>query len=185
MTETTTTSSTTTTTTTTTSTTTSASVGATVAFSEDTFYRLSNEYLSTNYSLAIKNENGILSRKLNMTLSEDDGKQYWQIKRIPNADDRYWFACRFLGKDVRLFFDPWSEINPLMAEADDTSTGQQWIVKSMSDGTWGISNVLWGSGAQLSTHIDTLRLFIDMKVNTRMKWIFTEAGKITAADEFL
>jgi hypothetical protein len=70
------------------------STGATVAvffrgFTEDTFYRLSNKYLSTRYSLAIKNENGILSRKLNMTLSEDDSGQYWQIKRIPNANDRY------------------------------------------------------------------------------------------------
>jgi hypothetical protein len=47
-----------------------------VAFAEDTFYRLSNKFVSPWYSLAIKNESGILSRKPKMTLSDDDGGQY-------------------------------------------------------------------------------------------------------------
>ncbi|OBT48458.1 hypothetical protein VE00_01411 [Pseudogymnoascus sp. WSF 3629] len=190
-------------TTTTSSTTTSASVGATAAFAEDTFYRLSNQYLSATYSLAIENDKGILSRKLNMAISGDDGGQYWQIKRIPDADDRYWFACRFLGKDVRLFLDPLDQINPLMAAANDTAVGQQWNVKSVGDGTWRISNVLgnwgisnvfgnWGisnvlgdPGAQLSTYSDTHELFMSMKHDIGTVWSITKVRKITVADDFL
>ncbi|KFY89628.1 hypothetical protein V500_05575 [Pseudogymnoascus sp. VKM F-4518 (FW-2643)] len=170
---------------TTSSTTTSASAGATVAFAEDTFYRLSNKFLSADYSLAIKNEYGILSRKLDMTISGDDGRQYWQIKRIPDADDRYWFACQFLGKDVRLLLDPSDRIRPLMAAADDTAMGQQWNVKSVGDGTWRISNVLGNSGAQLSTYSDTYGLFMDMEHDTGTVWSIAKVGKITAADDFL
>ena len=172
---------------TTSSTTTSASAGATVAFAEDTFYRLSNKFLSADYSLAIKNENPILSRKLYMTISGDDSRQYWQIKRIPDADDRYWFACQFLGKDVRLSLDPSDQITPLMAAADDTATGQQWNVKSVGDGTWRIriSNVLGNSGAQLSTYSDTYGLFMDIEDDTGTKWSIAKVRKITAADDFL
>ncbi|KFZ17070.1 hypothetical protein V501_01920 [Pseudogymnoascus sp. VKM F-4519 (FW-2642)] len=189
-------------TTTTSSTTTSASVGATAEFAEDTFYRLSNLYLSAGYSLTIENDKGILSRKLNMAITGADGGQYWQIKRIPNTDDQYWFACQFLGKDVRLFLDPSDQINPLMAAADDTAVGQQWNVQSMGDGAWGISNVLgnwgisnvlgnWGSnvlgdlGAQLSTYSNTHELFMSMEHDTGTVWSITAVRKITVADDFL
>ncbi|KFZ20528.1 hypothetical protein V502_03151 [Pseudogymnoascus sp. VKM F-4520 (FW-2644)] len=171
---------------TTSSTTTSASAGATVAFAEDSFYRLSNKYLGAGYSLAIKKEYPILlSRKLDMTISGDDSRQYWQIKRIPDADDRYWFACQFLGKDVRLSLDPSDQIIPLMAAADDTATGQQWNVKSVGDGTWRISNVLGNSGAQLSTYSDTHGLFMDIEDDTGTEWSIAKVRKITAADDFL
>jgi hypothetical protein len=71
-----------------------------------------------------------------------------------------------------------------MAEADDTATGQQWNVKSVSDGTWRISNALWDSGAQLSAY-NSLRLFMDRGDDKGTEWIITEVRKITAADDFL
>lgn len=158
----------------------------TAGFPEDTFYRLSNQFLSDTYSLAIRNEyeNGTPTRNLNMTISSDNSRQYWQIKRIPDTDDRYWFACRFLGKDVRLAVPPSNIYYPLMAEADNTAIGQQWNVKSMAD-RWIISNAYWHSGAKLSTFFDTYELFMDMGIDTGTEWIITEVRKITAADNFL
>ncbi|KFY24377.1 hypothetical protein V491_02178 [Pseudogymnoascus sp. VKM F-3775] len=171
--------------TTTSSTTTSASATATSVFAEDTFYRFSNQYLGADYSLGIQNISGIASRKLNMSLSGDNDDQYWQIKKVPDADDRYWFACLYLGKDIRLFLDPSDRINPLMAEADDTVTGQQWNVKSVLDGTWRISNALGAAGAQLSTYSDTYSLFMDMEDDTGTEWSIAEARKIKTSDGFL
>lgn len=153
---------------------------------EDTFYRLSNQFLGDAYSLAIrnKNESGPYERDLKMAISSDNSRQYWQIKRIPETDDRYWFACRFLGKDVRLVVDPLDLINPLMAEADDTATGQRWNVKRMAIG-WTISNVLWDSEAELSTYSDVYELFMSMEYDTGTIWSITDVRKITAADNFL
>lgn len=166
-------------------TTTSASASATAPFAVDTFYRLSNQYLGRAYSLDIQNDNGTLSRKLNMSISGDHTGQFWQIKAVPDTDSRYWFACRYLGKDIRLFLDPSDRINPLMEAADDTATGQQWNVKSVLDGTWRISNALGDAGAQLSTYSDTHGLFMDTKNDTGTEWSIAEVQKITAADGFL
>ncbi|OBT90515.1 hypothetical protein VE02_01175 [Pseudogymnoascus sp. 03VT05] len=165
--------------------TTSASATATARFDESTFYRLSNQFLKAAYSLDIEKDNGTLSRKLNMSLTADSDGQYWQIKKVPDTDERYWFACLYLGKDIRLFLDPLDRINPLMATADDTATGQQWNVKSVLDGTWRISNALGSAGAQLSTYSNTHGLFMDLKDDTGTEWSIAEARKITAADGFL
>ncbi|OBT53366.1 hypothetical protein VE04_05884, partial [Pseudogymnoascus sp. 24MN13] len=151
---------------------------ATARFDEGTFYRLSNQYLKRDYSLDIQKDNGTFSRKLNMSLTADSDGQYWQIKKVPDADERYWFACLYLGKDIRLFLDPSDRINPLMEEADDTVTGQQWNVRSELDGTWRISNALGSAGAQLSTYSDTHGLFMDMKNDTGTEWSIAEARKI-------
>ncbi|KAL5346604.1 hypothetical protein ACLOAV_008311 [Pseudogymnoascus australis] len=155
-------------------------------FVEDSFYRLSNKFLSDAYSLAIrnKNESGPYKRDLNMAISSDNGRQYWQIKKISDTNDRYWFACRFLGKDVRLAVDPSDMINPLMAEADNTAIGQQWNVKRIAD-RWSISNVLWDSEAQLSTYSDWYELFMDMEDDLGTVWSIAHVRKITAADDFL
>ncbi|KFZ08679.1 hypothetical protein V502_09229 [Pseudogymnoascus sp. VKM F-4520 (FW-2644)] len=171
--------------TTTSTTTTSASASATAAFAEDTFYRLSNQFLKAAYSLTIDKNNGTLSRKLNMSITaDDDTAQFWQIKKVPDADERYWFASRYLGKSIRLYLDPSDRINPLMEDADDTSTGQQWYVKSVLDGTWRISNALGNTGAQLSTYSDTHGLFMDMDDDTGTEWSIAEVRKIVAADDF-
>lgn len=168
------------------STTTTASATATARFDEDTFYRLSNQYLKAAYSLDIQTDNGTHSRKLNMSLTADgDYGQYWQIKKVPDTDERYWFACLYLGKNIRLYLDPSDRINPLMETADDTATGQQWNVRSVLDGTWRISNALGTSGAQLSTYSDTHGLFMDMKDDTGTEWSIAEVRKITADDAFL
>ncbi|OBT73626.1 hypothetical protein VF21_07319 [Pseudogymnoascus sp. 05NY08] len=142
-----------------TGTTTTASATATARFDEGTFYRLSNQFLKAAYSLDIEKDNGTLSRKLNMSLTADSDGQYWQIKKVPNTDERYWFACLYLGKDIRLFLDPLDRINPLMATADDTATG--------------------------SSGIDTHGLFMDLKDDTGTEWSIAEARKITTADGFL
>ncbi|KAL5344418.1 hypothetical protein ACLOAV_010678 [Pseudogymnoascus australis] len=138
---------------------------------EDRFYRLSNRFLSVAYSLAIRNEykNGTPTRRLNMTITSNNSRQYWQIKRIPDTEDWYWFACRFLGKDVRLVVDPSNLIDPVMAEADNTATGQQWNVKTMAGG-WSIRNALWDSEAKLSTYSDTYELFMDMADDNGRVW---------------
>ncbi|KFY71093.1 hypothetical protein V499_08704 [Pseudogymnoascus sp. VKM F-103] len=164
---------------------TTASATATARFDEGTFYRLSNQYLKRDYSLDIQKDNGTFSRKLNMSLTADSDGQYWQIKKVPDADERYWFACLYLGKNIRLFLDPSDRINPLMEEADDTVTGQQWNVRSELDGTWRISNALGSAGAQLSTYSDTHGLFMDMEDDTGTEWSIAEARKIVAGDGFL
>lgn len=167
-------------------TTTSASASATARFAEDTFYRLSNQFLKAAYSLTIHKNNGTLSRKLNMSITaDDDTAQFWQIKKVPDTDERYWFASLFLGKSIRLYLDPSDRINPLMEEADDTATGQQWNVRSVLDGTWRISNALGDAGAQLSTYSDTHGLFMDMDDDTGTEWSIAEVRKIVAADDFL
>jgi hypothetical protein len=169
-----------------TTTTTTASATATARFDEGTFYRLSNQYLKAAYSLDIQNDNGTLSRKLNMSLTSTGGSgQYWQIKKVPDTDERYWFACWYLGKNVRLYLDPSDRINPLMEKADDAATGQQWNVRSVLDGTWRISNALGSAGAQLSTYSDTHGLFMDMKDDTGTEWSIAEVRKIKVEDAFL
>ncbi|KFY35604.1 hypothetical protein V494_05753, partial [Pseudogymnoascus sp. VKM F-4513 (FW-928)] len=166
--------------------TTSGTPSATSRFDEKMFYRLSNQYLGADWSIGIDNTTSTKSvPKVNMTRSaDDDGGQFWQIKKVPDADERYWFACQQLGKDVRLFLDPSDRINPLMAEADDTITGQQWSLKSMLDGTWRISNSLGVVGAQLSTYSDTHELFMDMKDDTGIQWSIAEVREIETADGF-
>lgn len=138
-------------------------------------------------------ENDILSRKLNMTITGNDIRQYWQIKRTPNTDNWYWFAGPWLGKNMRLSLDPLNLINPLMVEADDTAIGQQWNVQRMPDGTWRIRNALplssiwnfWRGRAQLNTYSDTYSLFMDMDENAGTQWSIEEVRKISAADGFL
>ncbi|ELR03325.1 hypothetical protein VC83_08630 [Pseudogymnoascus destructans] len=164
---------------------TSTDTTTTAMFDEGIFYRLSNQYLKAGYSLDIHNDNGTLSRKLNMMIRGDTSGQYWQIKKVPDADERYWFACQYLGKDIRLFLDPSDRISPLMATADDTATGQQWNIRSVLDGTWRISNALESAGAQLSTYSDTHDLFMDMEDDLGTEWSIAEAKKISAGDGFL
>lgn len=166
-------------------TTTSASASATAAFEEDTFYRLTNKFLGSDFSVDIRSDNGTLSRQLNMTESGNVEGQNWQIKAVPEADGRYWFASQFLGKGFRLVVDSDDRVNPLMARADDAETGQQWNVKSKLDGTWRISNALVGEGALLSTYSDTYDLFMDLEDDTGTVWTIAEVKKITTADDFL
>lgn len=166
-------------------TTTSASASATAPFAVDTFYRFTNKFLGSDFSIDIRSENGTLSRQLNMTESGDVEGQNWQIKAVPDEDGRYWFASQFLGKGFRLVVDSDDRVNPLMAAADDTATGQKWNVKSKLDGTWRISNALVGEGALLSTYSDTYDLFMDLEDDTGTVWTIAEVKKIKAADDFL
>jgi hypothetical protein len=121
--------------------------------------------------------------------------QYWQIKRIPNTNTNnwHWFACQYLGENMRLSLEPSDLINPLMAKADDTAIGQQWNVQRLPDGTWSIRNALplsslWNfwtdrrERAELSTYGDTYSLFMDMEDDTGTEWSIAEVGKISAAD---
>ncbi|KFY26941.1 hypothetical protein V493_03803 [Pseudogymnoascus sp. VKM F-4281 (FW-2241)] len=170
--------------TTATGTTATASASATLPFQDNVFYQLSNKYLTRDYALGIRIVNGARSRQLNMSLNGDNDGQFWQIKKVPDADDRYWLACLFLGKDYRLYVDPLDRVNPLMAEADDRVTGQQWNMLKESDGTWRISNVIGDRGAVLSTYSNTYNVFMSLKDDTGTIWTITETRKITEADDF-
>ncbi|OBT62884.1 hypothetical protein VE03_07549 [Pseudogymnoascus sp. 23342-1-I1] len=171
---------------TTSSATTSASASATPVFDEDTFYSLSNQFLGSDYAVSIRTDNGTLSRKLNMTLSgAEDTAQLWQIKAVPDADGRFWFASAYLGKGFRMFLDGADRVDPVMAAADDALTGQQWSVKKVLDGTWRIGNVIGEAGAQVSTYSDTYELFMDLEDDSGTKWSIGEVRKITAADGIL
>ncbi|KFY31083.1 hypothetical protein V493_01412, partial [Pseudogymnoascus sp. VKM F-4281 (FW-2241)] len=162
----------------------SANVSATVSFAEDTFYQLSNEFLTCDYAVGIQIVNGTNSRQLNMSLNGDNDGQLWQIIKVPHVNHRYWLACLFLGKEYRLQLGRSDLINPLMAEADDRVMGQQWFLVKKQDGTWRISNVIVDIEAELGTYSDTYDLFMDMTNNAGTRWTITETRKITAADDF-
>ncbi|KFY60529.1 hypothetical protein V497_03593 [Pseudogymnoascus sp. VKM F-4516 (FW-969)] len=165
--------------------TTTPSATSTSRFDEDTFYRLSNQYLGKGYSLDIERDNGTLSRQLNMSTSGTNTRnegQYWQIKAVPDTDEFYWFACLFLGSKLRLVVNPSDRINPLMEEADDTATGQQWRLRSELDGTWRISNALGNTDTKLSTYSDTHGLFMDTDDDTGTEWSIAEVRKIAKSD---
>lgn len=166
----------------------SATATATARFEEDTFYRLSNQYLKSGWSLDIEKDNGTLSRKLNMSITstaKGSEGQYWQIKSVPDTDERYWFSCLYLGSKLRLVVNPSDRINPLMEPADDTATGQQWLVRSELDGTWRISNALGNTDTKLSTYSDTHGLFMDLEDDTGTEWSIAEVRKILPSDDFL
>ncbi|KAL2068052.1 hypothetical protein VTL71DRAFT_16150 [Oculimacula yallundae] len=155
-----------------TSTPTSQSVAA---FDSNIWYRISNSNPNYDSSLDVLNDAGTSSSgTLSLTDPGDVSGQYWQV-RHSTTSNTYTLCTSFLGPNMRLDV---AGLNPVLAPASSSASGQQWTIVEGANGTFRLSSVVSGGDLLfLDTEGDTRNLIMSTGEHSGQYWYITSRGK--------